>query len=127
MSSSTQNSSNFTHQFTDLGYLHSTAMGSQEFVLKVCQIFKTKTPEMIANLRKSVEQNRWEDVTVLAHRIKSHFETMGVTALEMPLSYIEHYNPASMNGNGKSQIIEYIDVIEKVWKKSYEELVQNGY
>jgi HPt (histidine-containing phosphotransfer) domain-containing protein len=67
------------------------------------ELFKEQTEIEITNLKKFVEENNWEKISEIAHKLKSSYGSIGSTSAYDIL--------AQMEFNGKNQR-DYITILE---------------
>ncbi len=79
--------SNFT--YADLSYLESMAMGSNEMIVEMIQIFIDQLPEFTDGMTAHLDNRQWAELGALAHKAKSSVAVMGMNALADDLKVLE--------------------------------------
>jgi len=77
----------FTH--ADLTYLESMAMGSQEMINEMIEIFIEQIPEFTEGLQSLLDQKDYIALGALAHKAKSSVAVMGMNSLANDLKDLE--------------------------------------
>ena len=73
----------------DIGYVQRFAMDSKEFTLQLLDIFLTAAPELLRELAETQQTNDLARMGFVAHKNKSMFSVMGLSALQEQLEAIE--------------------------------------
>lgn len=117
------------HDFTpdiNLAYLKKTAMGDDVFVKKICDIFNEKTPQLITSLEASIASGETEKTRVVAHRIKTHFETVGVSWLSEALEQLEAQDTPPKTVIVHERLANFIKNIRESWQYAVDKLHEEG-
>jgi len=79
----------------DLTMVRSVSGGDEGFIKKMVQLFIETAPPTVAELQQAQQEQQWERVGKLAHKLKSTIDSMGVSTLKDDIRTIE--------ANGKHQ------------------------
>lgn len=77
----------------DLAMVESIAGGDNNFIRKMVQIFLDTMPPSVVQLNTELQQQNWDAVSKMAHKMKSTIDSMGIVKLKEVIRTIE--------GNGK--------------------------
>lgn len=102
----------------DLSYLETTFGGNKMIVNKVLSSFLDKTPQLITSLKESVNQNNWDEVKMIAHKMKSSFNTLGAKLIGELLAEIEL---KSLEGN-KNELLDLTVKIQNLGEQALNEV-----
>ncbi len=106
----------------DLSYLEATFSGNKEIINKVLQSFMKNTPELLIELNDRAINNDWENVKMIAHKIKSSFNTIGAKRIGDILLKIELASNDSDSSNVLLLISEANSLSESVFEEIKEKL-----
>ena len=73
----------------DLSYLKEIAEGNDEFIIEMIEMFLQRTPEALEKLNESFQKQNWEELRLIAHRIKPSYSYVGLPEIQIMLSEIE--------------------------------------
>lgn len=73
----------------DLSYLEATFGGNKTIINKVLQSFIDNTPQLLIELEDNIANYSWKEVKMIAHKIKSSFNTIGAKNVGELLGRIE--------------------------------------
>lgn len=73
----------------ELSLIRSLSGGDEEFVKRMVQLFVDTIPESAAQLRKAGVSGSREDISKIAHRLKSTIDSMGILSLKKIIREIE--------------------------------------
>jgi PAS domain S-box-containing protein len=73
----------------DLSYLKEIAEGNDAFIIEMIETFLQKTPEALEKLNESFQKQNWEQLRLIAHRIKPSYSYVGLPEIQIMLSEIE--------------------------------------
>lgn len=73
----------------NLLYLETTFGNNKTVINKVLTSFLNNTPQLLIDLGNQANQNNWGEVKMIAHKIKSSFNTIGATTVGNLLAEIE--------------------------------------
>ena len=112
---------NLTPQI-NLDYLERTFDSDKIIIHKILNSFIDNTPQLIKDLSEHISQGNKEDVIMIAHKMKTSFNTLGATEVGTLLSKIE-LEAASSNVQSLSNMVEKVkELNEQVLKEVKEEL-----
>ena len=78
-----------TFTYADLSYLESMAMGSNDLIREMIQIFVDQLPEFTEGLALHLKDNQLTALGALAHKAKSSVAVMGMNDLATDLKTLE--------------------------------------
>jgi HPt (histidine-containing phosphotransfer) domain-containing protein len=64
--------------------------GDNDFVRKMVQLFLDTMPACLSELQLQTQQQSWEQVGKLAHKLKSTIDSMGIASLKKDIRIIEN-------------------------------------
>lgn len=73
----------------NLSLLKEMAAGNQEFMDEVLHMFITTTPDSLQKMKDALENENWDQLKGIAHRLKSSMFLIGIKELEMNMATIE--------------------------------------
>lgn len=88
----------------DLTMVETLSGGDTSFIKRMVQLFIDTMPPSLQELRAATEQQQWEPVSKLAHKMKATIDSMGIVKLKEVIRTIEM--------NGKK--LEHVDAIPKM-------------
>lgn len=74
---------------TDMTYITQVAKGNMDFINEMVDIFLTKTPPTLEEIKQFLEESNWEMVGFLSHKLKATYAYMGINSLKEILLFIE--------------------------------------
>jgi len=92
----------------DLSYLRANSNGDEGFVLKIVQGFLKHTPEALDKMNQHLENEEWERVGAIAHRIKPSVDFIGLKSLKKIIRLIESY------AKEKKNLVEIPALVQKI-------------
>lgn len=75
----------------DLSYLEEISEGDQEFSSTMISYFIDNTPSVMETLEKKVQEQDWEEIRQIAHKLKPQVVYMGIHQIEDDVEQIEHF------------------------------------
>jgi PAS domain S-box-containing protein len=69
-------------KLTNLAYLRSVSDFDDQFVIDMVKSFVEKTPRLLNDLEKAAEEENWQQVGSLAHKLKPNLTFMGIESLK---------------------------------------------
>ncbi|HCQ30416.1 MAG TPA: hypothetical protein DIU39_09030 [Flavobacteriales bacterium] len=75
----------------DLTLLEQTAMGNQEFMQKMIQMFVDQTPVLLTEMQTCIANNDWAQLGAKAHKLKPSIDLMGIAQLKQEIRDIEQF------------------------------------
>lgn len=76
----------------DLTYLKEIAEGNNDFIKKMIQAYLSQTPGMLADMSKSIEGKKWQDLRGVAHKMKPSLDFVGIHSIKQTVKDIEKYS-----------------------------------
>jgi HPt (histidine-containing phosphotransfer) domain-containing protein len=73
----------------DRNKLESLLGGDEKMVQRFLDIFKTQTPEQMEQLKDSINNKNWDQVSITAHSIKNQCKYLGLDDIASQASNIE--------------------------------------
>lgn len=96
--------------------LESMSRGSEEFVLKMVDLFVADTPIALKGIEKGIKNNDFERVRALIHRIKPSLKMLCIDSIEKEVIDIEKYCQENKN-------LEKVPLLFEHVKKTCEEVI----
>jgi len=92
--------------YADLGYLESMAMGSNEMIVEMIDLFIEQLPEFTEGMPSLLASSEYTALGAMAHKAKSSVAVMGMNDLANELKKLEISAKAGDNQESYSPIIE---------------------
>jgi CheY-like chemotaxis protein len=92
----------------DLSMIETISGGDEGFLKKMMQIFIDTMPQSMQEIQKELQQQEWEKVGKVAHKMKSTIDSMGIEQLKQDIRTIEQ------NGKKKEGLDMMKGLIDKV-------------
>jgi HPt (histidine-containing phosphotransfer) domain-containing protein len=73
----------------DLGFLKEMAQGNSAFMEEILTMFINTTPESLTKMQEAIDNQDWDQLKAIAHRLKSSMFLIGIKELEMNMATIE--------------------------------------
>ena len=99
-------------QFFDLAELKKITHGDETFFKKIVELFIENTPATIHKMKLALEQEKWDQVSMLAHKMRPSFAHMGIKGLAEILKTIEE------NAADKKKLDKLSTLVNTVYKES---------
>lgn len=80
-----------TEKLYDLSNLEEMSEGDQEFMVTMISYFVDNTPEVLENLNTKTQNQDWEAVRHIAHKLKPQLNYVGISQIEDEVEQIEQY------------------------------------
>ncbi len=106
------------HQI-NLSYLKQIAEGSESFIIEMIEMFLNKTPVALEKMQESFQQQNWEELKQIAHRIKPSFGYIGLPETQKMLAEIEKLSDEHTN---PERVKELVGEIQEVGKSVFVQL-----
>ncbi len=107
---------------TDLSYLHEISMGDDELVAEMIALFLENVPRSIKRLKTLVQQEEWDEVASITHRLKPNLAYVGLDSAKAIIEHIEKRARVGNNAIGKNNMSVEILRLEQLCRQSYKEL-----
>jgi CheY-like chemotaxis protein len=78
-----------TAKLYNLSMVYGIAGGDEGFVKRMIRLFLDTVPQSLRDMERETEQENWEQVGKLAHKMKSTIDSMGIVSLKEPIREIE--------------------------------------
>ncbi len=73
----------------DLTMIRSVSGGDESFIKKMVALFTETVPQNVSELKVACENENWEQVSKLAHKLKSTVDSMGIISLKTIIRSVE--------------------------------------
>ena len=73
----------------DLSYLKQIADGNDAFIVEMIEMFLNKTPQALEEMNTYFQEQNWQELRQIAHRIKPSFTYIGLPDIQKTLAEIE--------------------------------------
>ena len=107
---------------TDLSYLHEISMGDDELVAEMIALFLENVPRSIKRLKTLVQQEEWDEVASITHRLKPNLAYVGLDSAKAIIEHIEKRARVGNNAIGKNNMSVENLRLEQLCRQSYKEL-----
>lgn len=104
----------------DLTYIMESSLNDTRYINKMIDIFRTKSPEYLHELRELYDQKDYKELRKLAHKFKASVAIMGVDKAEQAIIQLENN---IMNNTELDKIDHLLTLIEAEVNKACEEIV----
>jgi HPt (histidine-containing phosphotransfer) domain-containing protein len=95
----------------DLSMIRSVSGGDMAFIKKMILLFIETVPQNVQELVESTNQHNWEQVSKMAHKLKSTIDSMGIRSLHDQIRAIEMN---AKNGEQLEHLPEMVRQVESV-------------
>ncbi len=92
----------------DLTYLKEIAEGNEAFMIEMIEMFLHTTPEALEHMDECFKKQNWEELRLIAHRIKPSFAYMGLADTQKMLAEIETCSDSKTNLEKIPQLISNV-------------------
>lgn len=92
-------------KYTDLSYLKEIAEGSNEFMIEMINSFITNTPQALNDMDAAFAEQRWPELKVIAHTMKSTLDFMGIHSIKETIRTIEKCAESKTNLEALPELI----------------------
>ncbi|RYF93993.1 MAG: response regulator [Chitinophagaceae bacterium] len=92
----------------NLSMVEAISGGDQDFVKRMLQLFLDTMPESLREMKVCVNDQRWEALGKLAHKLKSTIDSMGIVHLKQVVRSIEN------NGKNGGSVAELPAMVDKL-------------
>ena len=73
----------------DLSMVRSVSGGDDEFIKKMVLLFIETVPQNVDELNKALKNENWDQVSKMAHKLKSTIDSMGIISLKTDIRTVE--------------------------------------
>jgi HPt (histidine-containing phosphotransfer) domain-containing protein len=110
----------------DLTKLRSMVEGDEVMVLKMLRMFLEKTPLLIDEMKKFYEESSFNEVSKLAHKLKTSIILMGIVRLQNNVKLIEKYATEPAHFEELPALLEELEnICGLVFEQMQEEFLLN--
>jgi CheY-like chemotaxis protein len=95
----------------DLSYIRRLSGDKNDFMIEMIELFMSRTKEALEALREGQERSNWEEVRLIAHRIKPTFRYVGSNKIQQALAQVEQLTAA--NPGNPDEVRTLLTHIEK--------------
>jgi len=107
------------YQYIDLTLLTEMYRGDQKKMNNILKLCKQNIPKQINDIENFFKTEKWEQLRITSHSLKSTFNYIGLTELQKMAKSIEENSAKKTNQN---EISEHISQIKKIWLFAEEEV-----
>jgi CheY-like chemotaxis protein/HPt (histidine-containing phosphotransfer) domain-containing protein len=97
-----------TDKLYDLNMIHSVSGGDAAFIKKMILLFIDTVPQNVQELVDATDQKNWEQVSKMAHKLKSTIDSMGIRSLHDQIRTVE------MNAKNQEHLERMPDIVRQV-------------
>lgn len=97
----------------DLKYLRELSDGNDAFVIEMIEMFLNKTPVALEEMQACFEQQKWEELRQIAHRIKPSFGYIGLPATQQSLGEIERLSEETGQSPKLAQLMVLVESVSR--------------
>ncbi|MEO1053238.1 MAG: ATP-binding protein [Bacteroidota bacterium] len=114
------------HQVIDLTYLKNISNNDDTFMVEMIETFIKNTGSAIEEIKVKLEEEDWNEVGNIAHRIKPSITFMGIESMKPVIKNIEDYSKNEKHLEEVPQLFEsFTAAIEVAFKELKEEIGQD--
>lgn len=95
----------------DLTMVQSIAGGDTGFIKRMVQIFLDTMPPSVNQLHHELQQQNWDAISKLAHKMKSTIDSMGIARLKETIRAIEANGKQKNDLDGLPALIKQVDEV----------------
>jgi len=88
-STQTMKPSGGQNRLYDLSMVKSVSGGDDEFIKKMVALFIETVPQNVGELNKALKNEDWDQVSKIAHKLKSTVDSMGIVSLKTDIRTVE--------------------------------------
>jgi CheY-like chemotaxis protein/HPt (histidine-containing phosphotransfer) domain-containing protein len=92
----------------DLAMIHSVSGGDEAFIRKMIQLFIQTVPQNVRELVDATSEGNWEQVSKMAHKLKSTIDSMGIRSIHDQIRAVE------MHAKNQDQLELLPDMVRQV-------------
>jgi len=104
----TDSPSSGENKLYDLNMIRSVSGGDKAFIKKMILLFIETVPQNVQELVDATKQKNWEQVSKMAHKLKSTIDSMGIRSIHDQIRAVE------MNAKNKEQLENLPDMVRQV-------------
>ncbi|MCF2491461.1 Hpt domain-containing protein [Dyadobacter sp. CY347] len=99
----------------DLSLLRSLMGDDEKLLNHFVTIFKAQAPKQIIMLSQLCEQDKWEDLSIAVHSLKTQFNYVGLSTFSERMRDMEKQIDLGETGSIKQQIQHFTDDFNEFW------------
>ncbi len=99
------------HLLYDLAMIHSVSGGDDAFIKKMIRLFIQTVPQNVQELVEAAANENWEQVSKMAHKLKSTIDSMGIRSIHDVIRAVEMH---AKNRDQLERIPELVKQVESV-------------
>ena len=92
----------------DLSLVETISGGDQEFVEKMVGIFVESMPQNIQDLDQFASDSQWDQLSKIAHKMKSSIESMGIVSVKDTIRLLEQYGKLQENLDQIPSLVAFV-------------------
>jgi PAS domain S-box-containing protein len=97
----------------NLTYLKEIAAGNDTFIIEMIELFLNKTPEALEEMNDCLEKKNWDELRMIAHRIKPSFAYIGMQQVQNALAKIELLSEEHRDSDEVSHLVQEVEIVTK--------------
>ncbi len=97
-------------QKIDLSYLQQIGGDNPAFIMQMIEMFLQKTPVALEEMNEKFNQQNWEDLKNIAHRIKPSYTYIGLGRIHKMLAEIEDNSSTKTNLESIPELINSVEI-----------------
>jgi CheY-like chemotaxis protein/HPt (histidine-containing phosphotransfer) domain-containing protein len=110
----------------DLSMVRSVSGGDDDFIKKMVILFIETVPQNVGELNKALKNEDWDQVSKMAHKLKSTVDSMGITSLKTDIRTVEANAKQKESLQQLPSLASKIEaVINDCIKQLHEEILQS--
>lgn len=96
---------------TDLSYLREMAMGDEDIVIETTEMFIKDIPDALQKMKTFSDNEEWENLAKLAHKIKPNLTYMGIErGRELIVDIEEEANSNGISADIRDKVTEFDEI-----------------
>ncbi len=119
---STDNSTPVDEKLYDLKMVEAISGGDQEFLLRMVRLFLETMPASLRQIEDAADNERWDELSKLAHKLKSTIDSMGVIRLKQLVRTIENN---SKNGVEVDELPSQVGELVRVMQATLRQVLRD--
>ncbi len=86
-----------TTKHINLNYLNTIADGNDAFVKEMLQMLRAEIPSLLDEIQTTLQEKNWHRLNRIAHKLKPHFEMLGINSIYEDIRNIENFSLEQTN------------------------------
>lgn len=95
----------------NLTYLKQIAEGNDTFIIEMIEMFLNKTPEALEEMDECFRSKNWQELRMIAHKIKPSYGYFGMSELQSKLAEIEALSEQEKDPAKMAELIQNVSVV----------------